>query len=328
LWILDYDQEMGIAATFDAPEPRVWVSLADFETGVYVFFASDLDAVVVRELPDVEVEREPTGELAMLRFEPSRLRSGGCGALDVPVLLSSTCEAQGLSFAVTHDAALMRPLGARSAGIAMELRDGAGPEFLSVSLEADVDDCPLVSGGMAVSMVTAFEGIGGAALPPATSEPVLVLEYEILSAAAVGSRVQLRPRDCLRASATSEPAHLVLTCGGRTVVLATAPAVVEIVEACFTRGDCNADGSFDIVDPISLLLFLFHDIGGSGPIDCADACDTNDDGAADISDAIASLVRLFQGGPAPPNPYRDCGLDATSDDLFCRAHACSSGAPR
>jgi hypothetical protein len=84
----------------------------------------------------------------------------------------------------------------------------------------------------------------------------------------------------------------------------------------FVRGDCNADGFFDIGDPIFTLNFLFSD--GDFPT-CDDACDANDDGGVDISDSIYVLAAQFSGGPSPLPPFSDCGVDPTDDTLDCGA---------
>ncbi|MGE3166586.1 MAG: hypothetical protein AB7O52_16925 [Planctomycetota bacterium] len=80
------------------------------------------------------------------------------------------------------------------------------------------------------------------------------------------------------------------------------------------RGDCNADGNFNIADPISLLGYLFSQ--GVTPV-CFDACDCNDDGQANIADAICTLSVLFGGAAPPPAPYPGCGTDPTNDQLSC-----------
>lgn len=82
----------------------------------------------------------------------------------------------------------------------------------------------------------------------------------------------------------------------------------------FVRGDFNRDGRFDISDPVAELGYLF---GGVRVARCFDAGDTNDDGRLDITDAIYSLGHLFSGGPPPPEPFPQSGLDPTDDDLEC-----------
>lgn len=82
----------------------------------------------------------------------------------------------------------------------------------------------------------------------------------------------------------------------------------------FVRGDCNADGSIDISDAITMLSILFS---GAGPAPCDDACDANDDGSFNIGDAIFLLTTLFSSGAPPPPPNPNCGADPTVDPLGC-----------
>ena len=104
------------------------------------------------------------------------------------------------------------------------------------------------------------------------------------------------------------------------------PAILVVIIACllfaaplhasdFQRGDCNADGSFNIADAIYTLALLFS----GGPAgSCDDACDANDDGSINIADAIYALASLFSGGPPPALPGPDaCGPDPTDDILTC-----------
>ena len=104
------------------------------------------------------------------------------------------------------------------------------------------------------------------------------------------------------------------------------PAILVVIFACllfaaplhasdFQRGDCNADGSFNIADAIYTLALLFS----GGPAgSCDDACDANDDGSINIADAIYALASLFSGGPPPALPGPDaCGPDPTDDILTC-----------
>ncbi|MGE4618552.1 MAG: hypothetical protein AAEJ04_01945 [Planctomycetota bacterium] len=87
----------------------------------------------------------------------------------------------------------------------------------------------------------------------------------------------------------------------------------------FGRGDCNADGGFNIADAIYTLASLFS--GGPAGT-CSDACDSNDDGSLNIADAIFTLAALFSGGPAPADPApATCGEDPTTDSIDCASFA-------
>ncbi|OUU23368.1 MAG: hypothetical protein CBC13_05815 [Planctomycetia bacterium TMED53] len=85
----------------------------------------------------------------------------------------------------------------------------------------------------------------------------------------------------------------------------------------FQRGDCNADGAFNIADAVFVLGNLFSG-GPEGP--CLDSCDANDDGGINIADAIAALGSLFSGSGPLPDPFGVCGPDPTDDPLDCAAY--------
>lgn len=81
----------------------------------------------------------------------------------------------------------------------------------------------------------------------------------------------------------------------------------------FQRGDCNADGAYNIGDAIHSLNSLFN----NAALECLDACDLNDDGQLDISDPIWLLGNLFSNGAPPAPPFLVCGLDPSLDGLGC-----------
>ena len=56
---------------------------------------------------------------------------------------------------------------------------------------------------------------------------------------------------------------------------------------------------------------------GDGRPRCLDTADANDDGALDTRDGIYSLSYLFLGSVRPPEPFPDCGVDPTADELRC-----------
>ena len=83
-----------------------------------------------------------------------------------------------------------------------------------------------------------------------------------------------------------------------------------ILGATFRRGNVDNNATADMTDAIRILGFLFL---GSATPSCLDAADTNDSGKVDLSDAAYLLAFLFGGGKAPPEPFRDCGVDSTQD---------------
>ncbi len=88
-------------------------------------------------------------------------------------------------------------------------------------------------------------------------------------------------------------------------------------ETSFRRGDCNADGSIDVSDPIHLLLHLF---AGDREPPCTVACDANDDEKLDLADAVTLLTHLFAHGGDLPEPFGACGSDPTKGDLGCERY--------
>jgi hypothetical protein len=82
----------------------------------------------------------------------------------------------------------------------------------------------------------------------------------------------------------------------------------------FLRGDSNGDGTRDIADAVSTLMFLF----AGGVVTCLDAADADDSGVVDVADAVAVLRHLFLGEGHLPPPFRECGLDPPGDPLDCQ----------
>lgn len=94
--------------------------------------------------------------------------------------------------------------------------------------------------------------------------------------------------------------------------VATGPAFAA--GRAFQRGHVIGNGGIQIGDAVRILSDLFL---GLSFIHCADAADVNDDGRIDITDPVYLLGYLFLGGPPPPEPFADCGLDPTEDVLAC-----------
>jgi len=93
--------------------------------------------------------------------------------------------------------------------------------------------------------------------------------------------------------------------------------VPDECQAEFRRADANGDGAVDIGDGIAMLSFLF----GGTAVGCLDALDVNDSAVVDIADPISALAWLFSGGPPPPPPFSECGLDPTADAIVCEMYA-------
>lgn len=95
----------------------------------------------------------------------------------------------------------------------------------------------------------------------------------------------------------------------------------DIPDDCesFRRGDCNADQVYDFLDILHQLNYLFGDSGLT--LECADACDGDDDGSIDVHDVVVIIQAFFAAGPGIAQPFPDCGLDPTADNLSCDIYA-------
>lgn len=109
---------------------------------------------------------------------------------------------------------------------------------------------------------------------------------------------------------------VVFTCNETAVAPVIMPPAPE-----FRRGDCNSDGSRNLVDAVYLLSFLFPQAAPPPSLVCFDSCDASDDGGLNLVDVIALLNALFGQPPIPlPGPEL-CGPDATTADTFtCDAY--------
>jgi hypothetical protein len=154
-------------------------------------------------------------------------------------------------------------------------------------------------------------GDGSQALAAGTHD-LFVLCFNPAPGANPGDCSALRFVSCL--GVPEAPVRNVVTVGGNvSAALFTSDGQVCMQpDQPFRRGDPNADGSFDISDPIGVLNCLFL---GSQCTACRDAADADDDGVLNITDPIYLLNWRFGGGPAPQPPFQSCGLDVGADEL-------------
>lgn len=89
--------------------------------------------------------------------------------------------------------------------------------------------------------------------------------------------------------------------------------------ASLLRGDCNGDQQVDLGDVVSGLIGLFF---GTTGIPCVAACDVSADGTWNLVDSIALLDYLFLAGPPPPAPFPTCAPDPAASTLGCLGPGC------
>jgi hypothetical protein len=106
------------------------------------------------------------------------------------------------------------------------------------------------------------------------------------------------------------------------IVLLTIGRSTTHAQAFFIRGDVDCNGVVNTDDIDTLQAFLF----GSYPIKCTGAA--NVDGVGDFPDA-GDFTYLYNylslGGPAPPAPFPNCGVDPSGVDSCEALCYCAEG---
>jgi len=128
---------------------------------------------------------------------------------------------------------------------------------------------------------------------------------------------------CDGQSAGQIPPHALfrLNRSGGQVYLVRSGEIPRILDAIF-YGPLPADAAFGIPEGGGDPRILERPTPGT-PNSAATGLfvrgDPNDDGQRDLSDAIFILSFLYLGGPAPPEPFTECGVDTTPASLKCEA---------
>lgn len=222
------------------------------------------------------------------------------GALaTVRVVLDSTCaQINGWSYGVCHDAAHVEILSVAPGQTTAVVDAGGLPFFYAVSLHPGA--------GFTVGAVLSF---GTPPLSPGSDYELDLATYDSVATTGV-STVEF----C--GNLGTPPVAVIVVVAGSSATPLVNPGTITIVGVDFVRGDCSADGAFNLADAVFALTYLFP--VGNPTLPCPDACDCNDDGSVNLADAICILSALF-GVPAvpPPTPYPGCGVDPSVDGLDC-----------
>jgi len=111
-------------------------------------------------------------------------------------------------------------------------------------------------------------------------------------------------------SSDQNPSTTYPTAGDYTVTLTVTGTCGRIESTSQTLtvlavGDCNADSSTNVADPLYLAAYLFS--GGPASA-CLAACEVNGDGTLNLGDVVYELYYLFSGGaaPVPAAPCTSC----------------------
>lgn len=121
---------------------------------------------------------------------------------------------------------------------------------------------------------------------------------------------------------TGEADNTFLTWEDEEIYPVIVDGVLQVVEApLFIRGDADNNLLVEMPDAVYILRYKF--VPGSPPPDCMDAADADDNGALEMPDAIYILrYKFVPGSPPPPEPFPECGIDPTGDELGCDSHQC------
>ncbi|MFN0058084.1 MAG: hypothetical protein ACKVX7_06470 [Planctomycetota bacterium] len=232
------------------------------------------------------------------------IASGLPGAtVTVVVSMTSSTNADGFSFGISHAASQLTPLG---------ILPGAALNPAFGGIAADVFLIQLTPPGGAGVTVGCLIDLGPPpfqTLPAGPTHAVVNLQYVIAATATPGSKTL-----SFTESLGSPPVEVLLVCGGIPVDPVTTNGSIIVQAVTLRRGDCHLDGSLNLTDAVVCLRRLF---GISPPGNCADAQDIDDNGLLNIADATFLLQYLFAGGPLIPAPFGSCGVDPTPDSLGC-----------
>ncbi len=179
------------------------------------------------------------------------------------------------------------------------------------------------AGEIAYGGVSSLDGDVSVALS-AGNHVVMQVDFQLLPDATLPS-----PLSFVDGFGDDIPVNNVFTnLSGRSVIPEFESGLVHetiVDQPMFHRADANADGGYDLSDPIFLLNYLFAEQNEEPP--CLEAADVNNSGGLDISDPIAALNHLFGSGDEPPPPGpppAPCGADpdpvGSPGDLGCLAY--------
>ena len=219
----------------------------------------------------------------------------------------------GFSMAIGHDSNVLSASAASAGAGLAALNGAAGPEFFSVNLLTD---------GITIGAVYSLSSPTEIVLYDVAAEAVSI-DYATNAATLQGTITPtVTELDWQNSLGSPAVENLVaVDFAGATVPVLRSNGTVTLVPGgpFFVRGDCSADGSYNLGDPLAILGNLF---GGAGPLACDDACDGNDDGSVNLTDVVYLLENLFSGGANPPAPTGACGADPTPDSMSCTGFGC------
>jgi hypothetical protein len=244
--------------------------------------------------------------------------SGSRGAeVRVPLSIQSDRSSQGFTFSVDFDE---EALQASAVGKLFQRPNGVPYDFETFAFDnenATPGNGGIDEGYFAGAAILSFADTARV-LPVYEEVDVLELVCTVRESAPLGT-TELKFMD--GALGAQSPVDNSLIAGGMKITPDVAGSFVFVNGRVniipdgspFVRGDSNADGEFNLSDPLVTLNWLFR----SAPQPpCLDAADSNDDGTVNIADPILALRSMFLGSGPLPEPAGACGFDPTDADVL------------
>ncbi len=249
----------------------------------------------------------------LLPFELSAVPSAPSveqgNSIDVQIMLNAPVENYGFSLGFAHSDAALTLVGADTGTALAVLNGGSGPEYLTLDLD------PEGASGLIVACLYSVSSL--LALPAGNGQELIVAHYDAPSTAPLGI-TGLNFSEDLVPQSPSPPTAIVISLGQTSGPVVTSGTSIEILEGVvgvqFQRGDFDGSGSLNLGDPVNLLGYMFN--GGAAPL-CEKIGDIDDSGSIVLGDPVQLLTYMFSGGSAPAEPFDQCGIDPTEDDLTC-----------
>ena len=225
----------------------------------------------------------------------------------VPVI-----ELAGFSLSYSHDPALLNTTAVEFAGVLLNLNGGTGPGLGSTVPYED---------GATTGAV--FNLVGAETISFFSAELVLEVTLQTNPSGWIGNTVggTVNLTSPSPASSAVPVDDVAVNTLGQSIPAAWFFPVIDVVPIgeFFIRGDSNGDGT---VTPVADAITTLNGLFGGAAIPCASAADVNADGTLNIADAVTILNYGFAGGPPPPAPFPNCGLETISTTLTCDQTGC------
>jgi len=272
-----------------------------------------------------------------VHFQTARVSGGAGQVVTMGIGLDNQPEkVTGFSFGVKHDAA---KLSVQSVDIGPDLQAALGSGVQPDDHFYFVNLAPGGGVGFTVAMVLSADK-PGVAIAAGLDHHIFDVKYKLPDLATGDTKIDITgdlgvPKVGVLLDVNNGTSQKPAGAAGLT----SATVSVSTGPAPFLRGDADQSGSFNIIDAIILIDYLFS--GGTYPPGAATRTNClvvlNFDGSVgkttpdveasediDLTDALGVLNYVFQRGLPPPPPFPGCGqpTSAASAEMSCKEFLC------